>query len=222
MGLCWDPIRPLMGLGDWLDRVVWKGDVEPAKARSARVAQALKWFRSSKDGVATLKSSYCGQAGPAARAGRRLAQGHAGREREWVSSRPRAANLARERARAPQTAGRGEPERCRAARGVQEHEAPALPLSARGGRAVSGGGPLAPGRRHGAGKDRPGDHLLRHPQADRPHSPRPDHRAGQPEAAVGPRMAGVFRPAGPGRRRLARGTPGRLRQAQGRVPHHQL
>ena len=39
-GLCWDPIRPLLGLGDWLDRVVWKGDVEPAKARSARVVQA--------------------------------------------------------------------------------------------------------------------------------------------------------------------------------------
>jgi superfamily II DNA or RNA helicase len=58
MGLCWDPIRPLTGLGDWLDRVVWSGDVEPAKARSARVAQALRWFRSSKDGVATLKNSY--------------------------------------------------------------------------------------------------------------------------------------------------------------------
>jgi superfamily II DNA or RNA helicase len=58
MGLCWDPIRPLTGLGDWLDRVVWSGDVEPAKARSARVAHALRWFRSSKDGVATLKNSY--------------------------------------------------------------------------------------------------------------------------------------------------------------------
>ena len=58
MGLCWDPIRPLTGLGDWLDRVVWSGNVEPAKARSARVAQALKWFRASKDGVATLKNSY--------------------------------------------------------------------------------------------------------------------------------------------------------------------
>src|SRR5271169_2624740 len=30
IGLCWDPIRPLTGLGDWLDRVVWKGEVEPA------------------------------------------------------------------------------------------------------------------------------------------------------------------------------------------------
>ena len=38
------------------------------------------------------------------------------------------------------------------------------------------GGPPAVGRRHGAGENRTGDHLLRHPQADRPHSPRPDHR----------------------------------------------
>jgi superfamily II DNA or RNA helicase len=57
-GLCWDPIRPLTGLGDWLDRVAWNSDGDSAKARSARVAQALKWFRSAKDGLATLKSSY--------------------------------------------------------------------------------------------------------------------------------------------------------------------
>ena len=57
-GLCWDPIRPLLGLGDWLDRVVWKGDAQSAKAPSARIAGALKWFRAGKDGVATLKSSY--------------------------------------------------------------------------------------------------------------------------------------------------------------------
>jgi superfamily II DNA or RNA helicase len=57
-GLCWDPIRPLTGLGDWLERVVWRGDVETARKRSARVAQALKWFRSGKGGLATLKGSY--------------------------------------------------------------------------------------------------------------------------------------------------------------------
>ena len=27
IGLSWDPIRPLTGVGDWLDRVVWKGDL---------------------------------------------------------------------------------------------------------------------------------------------------------------------------------------------------
>jgi len=57
-GLFWDPIRPLTGLGDWLERVVWQGEVEPAKARSVRAAQALRWFRSSKGGVATLKNCY--------------------------------------------------------------------------------------------------------------------------------------------------------------------
>ncbi len=56
-GLNWDPVRPLTGLGDWLDRVVWRGDVPQSKARSVRVSEALKWFRASKDGVASLKSS---------------------------------------------------------------------------------------------------------------------------------------------------------------------
>jgi superfamily II DNA or RNA helicase len=57
-GLSWNPVRPLTGVGDWLDRVVWNGVVEPTGSRSARVAQALKWFRSPKAGVATLKNSY--------------------------------------------------------------------------------------------------------------------------------------------------------------------
>jgi len=57
-GLSWDPIRPLTGLGDWLERVVWRGDVEATKARSARVAEALKWFRASKNGSLSLKDSY--------------------------------------------------------------------------------------------------------------------------------------------------------------------
>ena len=44
----WDPIRPLTGIGDWLDRVEWKGDFEAAKARSSRVAQAARWFRANQ------------------------------------------------------------------------------------------------------------------------------------------------------------------------------
>ena len=48
--------------------------------------------------------------------------------------------------------------------------------------------------------------------AQRPHPPRPDHRAGQPQAPVGSRMGGLLRPADPCRRRHSRGTPGRLRQ----------
>ena len=57
-GLYWDPIRPLTGLGDWLDRVHWKGDFEAAKARSSQVARAARWFRSNNDGVACLKTSF--------------------------------------------------------------------------------------------------------------------------------------------------------------------
>ncbi len=35
-GLSWNPIRPLTGLGDWLDRVVWRGDVEPSTSKRGR------------------------------------------------------------------------------------------------------------------------------------------------------------------------------------------
>ena len=60
-GLCWDPIRPLTGAGDWLDRVHWNGDFEAAKARSTRAAKAARWFRSNGDGIVSLKSSYADQ-----------------------------------------------------------------------------------------------------------------------------------------------------------------
>ena len=57
-GLGWEPIRPLEGIGDWLDRVVWSGDPGPTKSRTARVAKALSWFRAGKGGLATLKNAY--------------------------------------------------------------------------------------------------------------------------------------------------------------------
>ncbi len=57
-GLCWDPFRPLTGTGDWLDRVEWRGDFEAAKGRSAKVAQAARWFRPGRDGNASLKNSF--------------------------------------------------------------------------------------------------------------------------------------------------------------------
>jgi superfamily II DNA or RNA helicase len=56
-GLRWHPLRPLTGIGDWLDRVEWKGDFDAAKARSTRVAQAARWFRTSSDGAA-LKNTF--------------------------------------------------------------------------------------------------------------------------------------------------------------------
>ncbi len=56
-GLWWDPIRPLTGLGDWLERVAWHGDVESAAARSTRAAQALRWFRATNGG-GILKNAF--------------------------------------------------------------------------------------------------------------------------------------------------------------------
>jgi superfamily II DNA or RNA helicase len=56
-GLWWDPIRPLTGLGDWLERVAWRGDIEAAATRSNRAAQALRWFRATEDG-GVLRGAY--------------------------------------------------------------------------------------------------------------------------------------------------------------------
>ena len=56
-GVWWDPVRPLTGLGDWLERVAWRGDVEVASARSTRAAQVLRWFRATRDG-GVLKSAF--------------------------------------------------------------------------------------------------------------------------------------------------------------------
>jgi len=57
-GLCWDPIRPLTGVGDWLERVVWSGELDGNNPRSA---QALRWFRSTRNGALPLKSSQWGK-----------------------------------------------------------------------------------------------------------------------------------------------------------------
>jgi superfamily II DNA or RNA helicase len=58
VGLWWDPIRPLTGPGDWLERLAWRGETETVAARSARAAQALQWFRAPKDGSAPLKNAH--------------------------------------------------------------------------------------------------------------------------------------------------------------------
>lgn len=57
-GLWWDPVRPLTGLGDWMERLAWRGETEAVAARSARAAQALRWFRAPRDASAVLKNSY--------------------------------------------------------------------------------------------------------------------------------------------------------------------
>ncbi|MGC8642848.1 MAG: DEAD/DEAH box helicase, partial [Isosphaeraceae bacterium] len=58
-GLAWDPIRPLLGFGDWLERVTWhKSGTD--KGQGARVTRALAWFRpgGNGDGTWTLKNTH--------------------------------------------------------------------------------------------------------------------------------------------------------------------
>jgi hypothetical protein len=56
-GLRWDPIRPLTGAGDWLERVRF---LPPATGgpRGERWARALKWFRPGGDGASVLKRTF--------------------------------------------------------------------------------------------------------------------------------------------------------------------
>ena len=64
-GLCWDPIRPLTGFGDWLERVTWRGNARGGQvALDAGRPGRCRWFRSSKDGVATLKNSHLATSPP--------------------------------------------------------------------------------------------------------------------------------------------------------------
>ncbi|MBV8309438.1 MAG: hypothetical protein JO344_03465, partial [Planctomycetaceae bacterium] len=49
-GPVWDPIRPLLGLGDWLERVAWMGG-NGMKTRGTRAAQALAWFQPGRNGT---------------------------------------------------------------------------------------------------------------------------------------------------------------------------
>jgi superfamily II DNA or RNA helicase len=41
-GLTWDPVRPLTGPGDWLERVSWRGPIAPKGPAADRRARALK------------------------------------------------------------------------------------------------------------------------------------------------------------------------------------
>ena len=86
MGLCWDPIRPLTGLGDWLDRVVWKGEVEPAKSAVGRGCPGAQVVPLEQDRRRDLEKQLLGPAGTAARAGRRSAQDDARSECNEISS----------------------------------------------------------------------------------------------------------------------------------------
>jgi superfamily II DNA or RNA helicase len=54
-GLIWDPIRPLTGLGDWLDRVAWSLS---AGGRADVPEPVRKWFRRGENGALVLRRSY--------------------------------------------------------------------------------------------------------------------------------------------------------------------
>ena len=56
-GPTWDPVRPLLGFGDWLERVSWAG-AGGSKERGTRVTQALAWFRPGRNGSWTLKKTF--------------------------------------------------------------------------------------------------------------------------------------------------------------------
>ncbi len=57
-GLTWDPIRPLTGAGDWLERVSWSSPRDSMNPRSRRVARTLEWFRSGDDGTWTVRDAF--------------------------------------------------------------------------------------------------------------------------------------------------------------------
>jgi hypothetical protein len=56
--LRWNPIRPLTGAGDWLERITWSSSVEPKGARAHRITRARKWFRRGDAGNLVLKQSF--------------------------------------------------------------------------------------------------------------------------------------------------------------------
>jgi superfamily II DNA or RNA helicase len=56
-GPVWDPVRPLLGLGDWLERVAWMGR-NGTHEQGTRSAQALTWFRPERNGTRSLKKTY--------------------------------------------------------------------------------------------------------------------------------------------------------------------
>jgi superfamily II DNA or RNA helicase len=56
--LQWSPIRPLTGLGDWLDRVVWVSSDGARASRAEPPDSVRKWFRRGDNGALVLRRSY--------------------------------------------------------------------------------------------------------------------------------------------------------------------
>ena len=58
LGLHWDPIRPLSGIGDWLARVTWTRPADAKALPSVREGRALEWFRRDAGGGWEVKNSF--------------------------------------------------------------------------------------------------------------------------------------------------------------------
>ena len=58
IGLHWDPIRPLTGPGDWLERVSWVRPSTTRAARSAAETRALKWFLMGDCGSLVVRKAF--------------------------------------------------------------------------------------------------------------------------------------------------------------------
>ena len=57
-GLAWEPIRPLLGPGDWLARVSLIRPAGTKPSRSAREARLLGWFRAGKGDIRPLANAF--------------------------------------------------------------------------------------------------------------------------------------------------------------------
>ena len=78
-GLWWDPIRPLTGQGDWLERVSWRGETSAVAARSARACAGPALVPRTEGRRARHSRALTRATRSAAGAGRRPDQGHPGR-----------------------------------------------------------------------------------------------------------------------------------------------
>jgi superfamily II DNA or RNA helicase len=56
--LHWEPVRPLTGLGDWLERVVWSVPSGSSGARGEQQEMVRRWFRRGQNGALVLRRSY--------------------------------------------------------------------------------------------------------------------------------------------------------------------
>ena len=184
----WDPIRPLLGFGDWLERVTWEAT---ARAPGARAAQALGGPRMvpARPGRRPgPEEDLSRRPRPAARAGRDLLKAVPSSPKP-AGARPGPAGLARARAGAAQADRRADPLAHRDQRAALKGlKRPLYPYQRDGVERFLATGRLLLADDMGLGKTAQAiaccDILWRTGRV----RARPRHRAGQPQAAVGARV----------------------------------